>query len=260
MRPVEAPRIWRSVAGNLLALVSTVLLSVHAPLRPEPPKPPPKEQPKPEIRIRVVQLPKPPPPKPAPSPKPPPPEPVKVAQPPPRPAPPAPPKLARATARPSPAPTPQPVQRIAVDSTAEKGVRMRVLVPRSPAELGAHLRNSGGCMVVSRLTGDEAEVLTVLASDGREVPGPPCSGVPRLLRDAGLNAALGDPLGRARAQNGGGDLVLQVLLSPRLHASAQAALRQRFGPVSPEEMARRAAETGYELTCFAEPSGPLRCE
>jgi hypothetical protein len=51
-----------------------------------------------------------------------------------------------------------------------------------------------------------------------------------------------------------------VLLSPRLPEIAQAALRTRFGPVSEEEMGRRAAESGYELTCFAEPSGPLRCE
>lgn len=269
MRPVESPRIWRSVAGNLLALVGTALLSVHAPPRPEPqPKPEPLKQ-KPEVRIRVVQLPRPKPPPPPPTP------PAKPAQQPqaqrqPAQPPPPPPKIAHAEPKSTPAPRPPQLQpqvqpllpppRIAADSTAEKGVRMRVLVPRSPADLGAHLRNSGGCMVVSRLTGDEAEVLTVLGSDGREVPGPPCSGVPRLLRDAGLNAALGDPLGRARAQSGGGELVLQVLLSPELHASAQAALRSRFGQAPPEEMARRAAEAGYELTCFAEPSGPLRCQ
>lgn len=254
MRPVEPPRIWRSVGANLAALIGTALLSLHRPAPPEQPKPEPpkKEQPKPEVRIRVVQLPKtppPPPPKPA--------EPVKVAQarpPPPRPAP----KPAPAASRPT--PDAQPVQRIAIDSTAEKGVHMRVLVPRSPDALASHLRNSGGCMVVSRLSGSEAEVLTVLGSDGREMPGPPCSGVPRLVRDASLNAALGDPLGRARAKDPGGELVLQVLLTPELHASAQAALRSRFGPVSPEEMARRAAESGYELTCFAEPSGPVRCE
>jgi len=55
-------------------------------------------------------------------------------------------------------------------------------------------------------------------------------------------------------------VVLQVLLSPGLHDTARAALRARFGPVSEEEMGRRAAETGYELTCFAEPGGLLRCE
>lgn len=115
-------------------------------------------------------------------------------------------------------------------------------------------------MVVSRLSGQDAEVLSVLGLDGRELAGPPCSGVPRLLRDAALNQALGDPLGRARAQSPGGELVLQVLLSPELHATAQAALRARFGPVSPEDMARKAAESGYQLTCFAEPAGPLRCE
>jgi hypothetical protein len=153
--------------------------------------------------------------------------------------------------------------RIAADSTAVHGVRLRVLVPRSPEDLAAHLRNSGGCMVVSRLNGGEAEVLSVLRLDGRravELPGPPCDGVPRLLRDAGLNDALGDPLGRARAAAPGEDLVLQVLLTPRLPDLAGYALRARFGPIPEEEMARRAAESGYELTCFAEPAGSMRCQ
>jgi hypothetical protein len=92
-----------------------------------------------------------------------------------------------------------------------------------------------------------------------ELSSPPCGGVPRLLRDASLNDAIGDPLGRARTAMPGEDLVLQVLLTPRLHAEAQAALRAHFGPVSEEEMSRRAAEAGYELTCFAEPSGQIRC-
>src|SRR5437660_908855 len=34
----------------------------------------------------------------------------------------------------------------------------------------------------------------------------------------------------------------------------------RFGAISDEEMGRRAAESGYELTCFAEPAGALRCQ
>ena len=256
MRPVEPPKLLRSVGGHLFGLLTAALLSFHAPVRVEPPKNEPQKEkpPKPEVRIRVVQLPKPEPPKEA--------APPKAAQP----APPAPQKIARpsppkpAAPKPAPAERPRPIQRIAIDSTAEKGVHMRVLVPRSPDALASHLRNSGGCMVVSRLTGDSAEVLTVLGSDGRELPGPPCSGVPRLLRDASLNAALGDPIGRTRAKDPGGELVLQVLLTPDLHASAQAALHARFGPVSQEEMARRAAESGYELTCFAEPSGPVRCE
>jgi len=118
-------------------------------------------------------------------------------------------------------------------------------------------------MVVSRLNGGGAEVLSVLGLDGRravELPGPPCDGVPRLLRDAGLNDALGDPLGRARAAAPGEDLVLQVLLTPRLPDLAQYALRARFGPIPQEEMARQAAESGYELTCFAEPAGSMRCQ
>ena len=139
------------------------------------------------------------------------------------------------------------------------GVRLRVMVPRSPSDLASHLRHSGGCLVVSRLSGGSAEVLSVLGADGREVPGPPCDGVPRVLRDSRLNDALGDPLGRARAASSG-ELVLQVLLSPGLPEIAQSTLRARFGPVSQEEMARRAAESGYELTCFADPAGPLRCQ
>jgi hypothetical protein len=138
---------------------------------------------------------------------------------------------------------------------------MRVLVPRSPEELAQHLRNSGGCLVVSRLDGTGAEVLSALSIDGsRANPtgGPPCAGVPRLLRDSALNAALGDPLGRVGG--GAGDVVLQVLLTPGLHESARLALQARFGAVTEEEMGRRAAETGYELTCFAEPAGRLRCE
>src|SRR5207245_1130260 len=48
--------------------------------------------------------------------------------------------------------------------------------------------------------------------------------------------------------------------SPGLHGAAGSAVHARFGPVSEEEMGRRAAESGYELTCFAEPAGALRCE
>jgi hypothetical protein len=117
--------------------------------------------------------------------------------------------------------------------------------------------------VISRLSGGSAEVLSVLSLDGGrvvELSGPPCAGVPRLVRDPALNAALGDPLGHARAQAPGDDLVFQIILSPRLQETAQAALRARFGAIGEEEMGRRAAESGYELTCFAEPAGPLRCE
>src|SRR5712671_1301560 len=240
------PRLVRAVCLQLLALTGAALiLSLPWPRgRKAAPAPEPEVKPR-ERRIRIVQLPKPPPvPKMEPAPAP-----AKPAAAPQRPAPAA----AQSTARPTPEP-PAPLARIAADSTAMHGVRMRVLVPRSPAELAAHLRNSGACLVVSRLSGSGAEVLSVLALDGQrvvEMSGPPCSGVPRLLRDPALNQALGDPLGRARAQSPGGELVLQVLLSPRLPEIAQAALRTRFGPVSEEEMGRRAAESGYELTCFA---------
>src|SRR6202011_3720164 len=93
-----------------------------------------------------------------------------------------------------------------------------------------------------------------------ELPVPPCAGVPRLVRDPALNAALGDPLGHARAQAPDDDLVFQIILSPRLQEIAQGALRAGCGATGEEEMGRRAAESGYELTCFAEPAGPLRCE
>jgi hypothetical protein len=148
-----------------------------------------------------------------------------------------------------------------------QGIRLRVLVPRTPGDLAAHLRNSGGCMVVSRLSGGSAEVLSVLGLQGEravEVSGAPCAGVPRLIRDGGLNAALGDPVGRARASLPPGErsdeLGLQILLTPGLHEVARYALRARFGPIPEAQMALRAAEAGYELTCFAEPTGSLRCQ
>ena len=246
---VEPPRLARAVSLQVLALAGAALIAALPwPRRERAPAPQPPEPKKEERRIRVVQLPRP---VPAPKVEPAPPRPQPPAA---KPAPP-PPRAAAATA---PA-----LARIAADSTAMHGVRMRVLVPRNPGELAAHLRNSGGCLVVSRLAGEGAEVLSVLALDGQrvvEMSGPPCAGVPRLVRDAALNAALGDPLGRARAASPGDEVVLQVILSPGLHDTARSALRVRFGPVSEEEMGRRAAESGYELTCFAEPAGALRCE
>ena len=169
---------------------------------------------------------------------------------------------------PAPAEPPKPVQHqvIAADATAVHGVRLHVLIPRTASDLASHLRNSGGCMVVSRLAGGGAEVMSMLSLRGgsaRLESGSPCDGVPRLVRDSAVNAALGDPLGQARAQHpeeNGSDLVLQVLLTPRLHEQAQETLRRRFGDVSEEEMGQKAAESGYELTCFAEPSGSVRCQ
>jgi hypothetical protein len=254
------PRLVRAVCLQMLVLTGIAIVSALPGLRA--PKPVPVREPEPkkeERRIRVVQLPKPTPPPPPKS------EPAPAPASPPTPSPR---KLAKAqppSARPAPETpaAPPALARIAADSTAMHGVRMRVLVPRSPAELAAHLRNSGACLVVSRLTGGGAEVLSVLALDGQrvvEMAGPPCSGVPRLLRDPALNAALGDPVGRARAQSPGDEIALQIILSPLLPGTAQAALRARFGAVSDEEMGRRAAESGYELTCFAEPAGSLRCD
>jgi len=243
------PRLFRAVCLQMLVLTGVALLSAlpGIPSKKSAPVPEPEPKKREERRIRIVQLPKPPPlPKTEPAKVPPPPQ-AAPAQ-----AQPAPAREAARPATASPAPTPAPaLARIAADSTAMSGVRMRVLVPRSPAEL------------VSRLVGDGAEVLSVLGLDGSravQTSGPPCSGVPRLLRDPALNAALGDPLGRARAQSPGDEIVFQIILSPRLHDTAQAALRARFGAIGEEEMGRRAAESGYELTCFAEPAGPLRCE
>jgi|SRR5476649_625173 hypothetical protein len=267
---------------------------VQVPKVVEPPKPA-------ERRLRVIHLPppeKPAEPQKAAAAKPPeqqkaapkPPEPEKVAKAePPKPVatkPPPPQKVARAEA---PEPKPEPVaeekpeppqvkpqprnlamaqtphQMIAADATAVHGVRLHVLVPSTPSDLAAHLRNSGGCMVISRLVGDGAEVMSLVSLRGGNASldsGAPCDGVPRLMRGGAMNAALGDPLGQARAQHPeeSGELVLQVLLTPRLHQEAQLTLRQRFGAVSEEEMGQKAAEQGYELTCFAEPGGSVRCQ
>ena len=268
--PVEPPRLGRSVLIQLCALAAGALASDLPWRHKEPAAPPPHKE---ERRIRVVKLEKPPPkppeakppeaakPPPAAAAKPPPPA---VARPTPPAAKPLPPRvLASARAPPQPIQQPPRPTVIAADSTAVHGVRMRVLIPRSADDLAAHLRNSGGCLVVSRLVGGSAEVISVLGiAGGRAVEqsGPPCSGVPRLLRDSGLNSALGDPLGRARAASPADDLVLQVLLTDNLPAVAQRALRRRFGDVSEEEMGRLAAQSGYELTCFAEPLGAVRCE
>src|SRR5438105_4673921 len=123
LKAIEGPRLWRSVGANLLALAGAAVLAVRPPAR-EPPRPAP-EPPEPERRIRVVQLPKPPPPEKTP----PPPPAAHAARTPPQ------------AQSEKPAPAPRPLQRIAADSTAVQGVRLRVLVPRSPGDLAAHLRN-----------------------------------------------------------------------------------------------------------------------
>ncbi|HET7787519.1 MAG TPA: hypothetical protein VFL36_16225 [Myxococcales bacterium] len=264
--PVDAapPRLFRAVCLQLLALAALCLAAdVRFERRKAPAEPPIPPEPRHEQRIRVVQIPKvemPKPPAAAPKPSPPAAKPAtasrqRVVH-----------AMPRAAAQASFQPEPR-ATLIPSDSTSIRGVPLRVLVPRTPDALAAHLRNSGGCLVVSRLAPDGAEVLSVLGLDsGRAVeqPGPPCDGVPRLLRDASLNGLLGDPVGRARAElapdQRGSELVLQVLLTPRLHDAAQAALRARFGDVSEAEMGEKAAESGYQLTCFAEPSGPVRCQ
>jgi hypothetical protein len=276
MRPprvAEPPRLLRSVSIQAASLCAVALLasvpwiSRHSPkeLAPKP------VEPKKEQRIRVIRIPRPevvrte-----TPAPKPPPPkEPQRAAPrpPPPKTPPPArtPPKVMQAAAPPQPTPPApperQPVQ-IAPDVTSVQGVRIRTYVPSSPVELATHLRNTGGCLVVANLAPDGREFVTSLAIQGSravETSDPLCSGAPRTLPDPALNAALGDPLARVRAEYGPGNYVLQAILTPTLYESAQATLVARFGPVSEEEMGRRAAASGYELRCYAEPYGP-RCE
>ncbi len=138
------------------------------------------------------------------------------------------------------------------------------MIPSDPRAIEAHLSRSGGCLVVSRLRGEEAEPLaTFTVQGGRAVPteGPPCGGVPRLLSGDSLNEALGDPIGHAaRASGETGPLVLQIVLSSSLHGAAQVALAARFGSLPQNQMAQAAAGAGYELRCYAEPSGEVRCQ
>jgi hypothetical protein len=230
-------------------------------------------EPKKEQRIRVIRLPRPEvvrtetprPPPPAPK-APPPKEPQRVA---PKPPPPTlPPKAMQAAARPEPAPPRpepapprQPVQ-IAPDLTSVKGVRVVTYVKDVPAQLAAHLRNSGGCLVVGSVGPEGTEFVTSLEIDGDravESSAPMCSGAPKTLSPT-INAALGDPLGRVRAEYGPGNYHLQAILNPSLYDRAHAALAARFGPVSEEEMGRQAEETGYQVRCYAEPGGLIRCE
>src|SRR4051812_998068 len=264
LRLAEPPRLLRSVAILAAALCALALIAglpwLSRARVPEPPPLPKPVQPEKERRIRVVRIPKPvrmetPPPRPAPPPK----EPPRAAPRPPSPRPA--PQQMQAVARP-PEPAPRAIAEVAPDLKAVKGVPIKIFVPSSPVELAAHLRNSGGCIVVSRLTGEDSGVLKVFAIEGSravELSDPPCSGTPRRLNDA-MNVALGDPLGRMRAAYGAGDLILQAYLSPTLPDRAQAALVARFGYASPEEMAQRAAESGYALTCVADFDGGVRCQ
>jgi hypothetical protein len=279
----EPPRLLRSVSIQMVALCAIVFLAglpwiAHRAAKGPEPAPKPME-PKKEQRIRVIKIPRPEPVR-TETPKPPPPkqqapkEPQRAAPKPPSPK--LPPKVMQAAVRPQPAPPaappqpapavapapPRPIAQVVQDVKAVKGVPVHIYVSSSPEELAAHLRYSGGCLVVSNLSGDDQGVLKVFSIEGSravEVSDQPCSGAPRRLNQT-LNAALGDPLGRVRAEFGHGDLALQVILSPDLYDRAQSALIARFGPVSQEEMAQKASESGYELSCFADPNGPVRCQ
>ena len=274
-RLAEPPRLLRSVAILAAGLCALALLAglpwLSRARLPEPwPAPKPVQQEK-ERRIRVVRISKPQPvrtetPQPKTAPAPPPKEPPRAApRPPPAPRPPEQMQAAAPPRDPPPRPAQHPIAPAAPELTAVKGVPLHILVPETPALLASHLRNSGGCLVVSRLSGDDDDgvlsVFTVQGSSLVEVHGQqPCAGVPRRLSDT-LNAALGDLVGRVRSQfPGRGNLFLQAYLSPTLPDRAQSTLAARFGPIAQEEMARKAAQAGYELKCYAEPTGVIRCE
>ena len=261
------PALGRALVVQLVAIFGAVLMAGVLSRR-ETKEAPPRQAPKPrppERMIRVVKLP----PRPQP-PEVPKPQPKSASQPlaraqpaPPRPPPPqrrpSPPRASKpVAARAAPAPS------LSAEQTSVKGVPLRVLIPSDPRSIGAHLASSGGCLVVSRLHGDDAEpIATFGIESGRAVPleGGPCNGVPRLLQSDSLNAALGDPLGAAaRASGETGALALQIILSPSLHDAAQSALVTRFGRLSDEELAAAAAREGYELRCYARAAGGLSCE
>jgi hypothetical protein len=276
LRLAEPPRLLRSVAILAAALCAIAVLAgvpwISRHRAPEPQAAPKPVQPEKERRIRVVRIPRPAPVRtevPKPVATPPPKEPPRAV---PKPQPPPParplPQQMQAAARPpdaSPRPAQHPIAPAAPELTAVKGVPLHILVPETPALLASHLRNSGGCLVVSSLSGDEDEgvlsVFTVQGSSLVEVHGqPPCAGVPRRLSDT-VNAALGDLVGRVRGElPGHRNLILQAYLSPTLPDRAQSTLAARFGPIAQQEMAEKAAQSGYELKCYAEPTGAIHCE
>lgn len=145
------------------------------------------------------------------------------------------------------------------------GVPLRVLVPSSPHELERYLDRSQSCLLISRVDGDRAEVIESLdLSAGRTAPSrrPPCSGVPRVIRDRALIDALGDPIARTRqthATRASDELVMQIVLPASLVGAAENAAKKRLGNAAPAELARRAAAAGYEIRCFAKTDGTLAC-
>ena len=160
-----------------------------------------------------------------------------------------------------------PPTRLAADTRHVAGVALRVFIPSSPHALQSHLRRGGGCLLVSRLHSNAAEALASLRlADGRAhlIPPRPCQGVPRILRDPTLNAALGDPLGQIRTQLAARgqpttNLVLQAILSPTLDTAARAALHRHYGPGTDAQVAQRANAAGHSLRCYAHTNGSLTC-
>jgi len=157
-------------------------------------------------------------------------------------------------------------RRIQAEQRRIRGIPLRIFVPRNPLDLDRHLHIGGGCLVVSRLRADAADVLAafnVVDGQARLSGDQPCQGIPRLLGNA-LNSALGDPIGQTLARQApgkppSGALVLQVLLSHRLNHAAQEATRRMFGNLPAEEAARQARARGYELRCYAKTDGQFKC-
>ncbi len=214
---------------------------------PAPQPAPPPEPTQPEPPLQPEPTPQPARPEPAPQPAPAPPAPTPVSM-------------------PAPAPAPSPLATTTAEQEDYDGVPLRVFVPSNPVELEKHLRGAGGCLAVSHLTHNRAEVMayaTLRNGRAQLSDGAACTGIPRKL-DATANQRLGDPVGQVRQRLGGdglrSNLALQVLLSPKLGTSAELALNRHFGSASDEQRAREAHRTGYALKCYAQAIGTFSCQ
>jgi type IV secretory pathway VirB10-like protein len=254
LRPIQPPRLMRAVAiAGVVAIIAVVAASIELPGElDEPPEAKPEPKPERVVVVKVERLQQPKPERPQPQEKP---QPKPQAQPPP------PAKKAVASKAPAPKTT------IDLDKNDVHGIPLRVLVPSNPLELEAHLKRSRSCLVVSRLEASRAEIVdTFEVTGGRARPSgkPPCSGVPRVIRDRTLIRALDDPDAQTRTRlrasgTAPGDLIVQIVLAPTLLANADAAAKRRLGEAPRAELAKRAAAAGYEIRCFAKADGTVAC-
>src|SRR5438309_1682393 len=133
-----------------------------------------------------------------------------------------------------------------------------------PADAGAGGSGADRGAAVAALAGDRCSASCRAEEGGEKDPhraaAPAAGRSPAAATGRGEPGRPASPLSPARAASPGDEVVLQIILSPGLHETARSALLARFGAISDEEMGRRAAESGYELTCFAEPAGALRCQ